>query len=365
MTDIRAPQTGSRASRSQAGGDLTALAALIVTKASARGLPDIKAAIDLIASFAPDLAAALRGHVDAMLSPVEQGRMAATLSKAEPRLQAAEPRSASRDSITVRSGDTLSAIAARNGTTIAALVRANGIRNPDLIHPGQVLHLGRGGGSRTHIVQQGETLSGIAARHGTGWAALARLNGLADPDRLGVGQQIRLPRSGATPARAPNAVGSSPADGTAPVRPGTAAPVPADGVLRSGRASVEAARYAEARANGRPSTGYCYRWVKEALQHSGASSDYMPGQAAKNAGPALEARGFRNVLGAPGNAVRSAYDAPVGAVLVYGPAPGATDKNVRWGHIEIRTERGFASDYFPHARGPEPPTTACKVAVAS
>lgn len=344
MTDIRAPQTGSPASKSQATGDLPSLAASIVTQAGHRGLPGIKAAIDLIASFAPDLAAALRGHVDAMLSPVEQGRMAANVPQAEPHSHAAERQPASRDSITVRPGDTLSAIAARHGTTVAALVRANGIRNPDLIHPGQVLHLGRGGGSRIYVVRQGDTLSGIAARQGTGWVALARLNGLADPDRLAVGQQIRLPGSGGAPDRAPNAAGSAPVD--APVRPGTAAPAPADGVLGPGRASVEAARYAEERADGRPSTGYCYRWVKEALQRSGASPDYMPGQAAKNAGPALEARGFRNVLGASGNAIRSAYDAPVGAVLVYGPAPGATDKNVRWGHIEIRTERGFASDYF-------------------
>jgi lysozyme len=42
---------------------------------------------------------------------------------------------------TVKSGDTLFAIAQKYGTTIAALVARNRISNPDLIHVGQVLYL--------------------------------------------------------------------------------------------------------------------------------------------------------------------------------------------------------------------------------
>jgi LysM repeat protein len=41
----------------------------------------------------------------------------------------------------VKKGDTLSAIAAAHGTTVAALVRLNDIENPNLIFPGQVLRL--------------------------------------------------------------------------------------------------------------------------------------------------------------------------------------------------------------------------------
>jgi LysM repeat protein len=44
-------------------------------------------------------------------------------------------------SYTVRSGDTLGAIAARFGTTTRALVQLNGIANPSLIRVGQVLKL--------------------------------------------------------------------------------------------------------------------------------------------------------------------------------------------------------------------------------
>jgi hypothetical protein len=60
-------------------------------------------------------------------------------------------------------------------------------------------------------------------------------------------------------------------------------------------------------------------------------------------------------LGKPGYNIQSAYDAPKGAVLVYGAASGASDKNAKYGHIEIRTDKGFASDYHSaNARtGPE------------
>ena len=45
---------------------------------------------------------------------------------------------------TVRSGDTLTAIAARFSTTVADLCRVNNIVNPNLIYPGQVLKIGKG-----------------------------------------------------------------------------------------------------------------------------------------------------------------------------------------------------------------------------
>lgn len=242
----------------------------------------------------------------------------------------------------VRAGDTLSAIADRSGQSLQSLLAKNpGLAaHADLIRPGDRVNVG-GDASKTYVVAPGDTLSGIAARHDTSWSALARLNGLANPDRLSIGQTLQLPSGEA--ARSPARTGA--------VAPATAAPPRADGVIAPGRASVEAARYAEQQASGHPSIGRCYAWVKTALQHSGAVSDYLPGVAAKGAGPALEARGFQNVLGDGRHAIRSAYDAPVGAVLVYGASAGATDRNARYGHIEIRTASGFASDYSsPRAR---------------
>lgn len=42
---------------------------------------------------------------------------------------------------TVKSGDTLTAIARKHGTTVEALVASNGIKNKNLIYVGQVLQI--------------------------------------------------------------------------------------------------------------------------------------------------------------------------------------------------------------------------------
>lgn len=45
----------------------------------------------------------------------------------------------------------------------------------------------------THTVRRGDTLSAIARRHSDGdWRRLARINGIADPHRIRIGQVIRL-----------------------------------------------------------------------------------------------------------------------------------------------------------------------------
>ncbi|HPL30534.1 MAG TPA: LysM domain-containing protein [Anaerolineae bacterium] len=44
----------------------------------------------------------------------------------------------------------------------------------------------------THIVQRGETLTGIAARFGTTVFALMRLNGICNPNLIFVGQCLRV-----------------------------------------------------------------------------------------------------------------------------------------------------------------------------
>lgn len=99
---------------------------------------------------------------------------------------------------TVQRGDTLSAIAARHGVSLNALIAANPqISNPNLIFPGQSVTIPAGGsgaaaGGGTYTVQPGDTLSGIAARHGLDWRTLAMDNGLANPDLILPGQTLRL-----------------------------------------------------------------------------------------------------------------------------------------------------------------------------
>ena len=48
-------------------------------------------------------------------------------------------------------------------------------------------------GTATYIVQGGDTLGRIAKSHGTTWQNLAKLNALADPNSLEVGQRLRVP----------------------------------------------------------------------------------------------------------------------------------------------------------------------------
>lgn len=83
--------------------------------------------------------------VNNLIPPAQTGAPAAGSSQIQ-----LPANNAGGGTITVKAGDTLSAIAARNGTTVAALAAANGIANPDRITIGQVLKLGgapAGGGN--------------------------------------------------------------------------------------------------------------------------------------------------------------------------------------------------------------------------
>jgi len=94
---------------------------------------------------------------------------------------------------------------------------------------------------------------------------------------------------------------------------------------------VKAGNIAESRALSRSSL-FCWRFVKEALLRAGGVASYPQTACAKDAGRDLvENHGFVKL------AVRSAAQAPVGSVLVYGGG-GA-------GHVELRTTRGFVSDF--------------------
>lgn len=111
----------------------------------------------------------------------------------------------------VRAGDTLARISARYGVSIAALVSANGIINPNRIFVGQRLIIpgATSGGTAPapspapvsgsiYIVQPGDTLSRIAVRYRTTVAALLAANGLTNPDRIWVGQRLRIGSGGGT-----------------------------------------------------------------------------------------------------------------------------------------------------------------------
>ena len=129
----------------------------------------------------------------------------------------------------VSPGETLFRIALRYGVSVDALASANGIYNTARIYAGQVLVIPTGNpapvpavaaavpaaapGDGLYTVQPGDTLNRIAQRFGMSVQGLMALNGIYDPNRILVGQQLRI--SGAAPAvpAAPAAPAPAPAPG--------------------------------------------------------------------------------------------------------------------------------------------------------
>lgn len=117
----------------------------------------------------------------------------------------------------VRAGETLNIIARQHGVSAAALARANGIRNPNLIRIGQRLVIPSGGtkpttasaggaanqGARAYVVRRGDTLNLIAQRFGVSATAIARANGIANPNRITVGSTLRIPAGGTAAVNGP------------------------------------------------------------------------------------------------------------------------------------------------------------------
>ncbi len=138
----------------------------------------------------------LSGIADAWIKIQGGSGTSAPAKPAKPK-PAPKPANPSAGTYTVKSGDTLSGIAAKYGTTWQTLQKLNGISNPNLIYPGQVLKISGGArpapqASVTYTVKSGDTLSGIAARYGTTYQDLAARNGISNPNLIYPGQVIRI-----------------------------------------------------------------------------------------------------------------------------------------------------------------------------
>lgn len=110
---------------------------------------------------------------------------------------------------TVQAGDTLWRIAQRFGVTPEEIVKASRLADPNNLTVGDTLLIPQKNPSATpsagtpaatptappqrYVVQPGDTLAAIAARFGVSAAEIARVNRLADPDRLTVGEALVVP----------------------------------------------------------------------------------------------------------------------------------------------------------------------------
>lgn len=111
---------------------------------------------------------------------------------------------------TVVPGDTLSAIAAKHDVSLQSLLEANGLNVTSIIQPGQEISLGSGAAeistassapaaapaapasAGTYTVAAGDTLGGIAAKHGVELQSVLEANGLNMNSVIRPGQELAL-----------------------------------------------------------------------------------------------------------------------------------------------------------------------------
>ncbi|MGH9282604.1 MAG: LysM peptidoglycan-binding domain-containing protein [Acidimicrobiales bacterium] len=112
----------------------------------------------------------------------------------------------------VQEGDTLGRVARRAGVAVDALARANGIKDPNLIQIGRVLTIPDEGqptpvarpAPSTYTVREGDNLARVARRTGVAVDAIATANGIGDPNLVQAGQVLTIPPVGEpAPAAAP------------------------------------------------------------------------------------------------------------------------------------------------------------------
>lgn len=93
----------------------------------------------------------------------------------------------------VKSGDTLSNIAAKYGTSYEEIARLNGITNPNLIYPGQRLSIKyKNSEGKYYTVKSGDSLSSIAAKYGMNYQTLAKINGITNANLIYPGQILKI-----------------------------------------------------------------------------------------------------------------------------------------------------------------------------
>lgn len=102
--------------------------------------------------------------------------------------------------IRVNRGETLSGIAIKYNTSYQYLARINSIANPNLIYVGQELRVPalndykiHDTSHRLYIVRRGNTLTQIAREYGVTIENIVELNSIANPNLIYVGETLRIP----------------------------------------------------------------------------------------------------------------------------------------------------------------------------
>jgi len=108
-----------------------------------------------------------------------------------------DPQPDSFTTYTIRSGDTLTAIALKYKVTVDAIVKLNNIANANLVSVGQVLKIPvtnpQPSSFTNYTVRSGDTLSAIALKYGVTVAAIVKLNNMSNANLISVGQVLKIP----------------------------------------------------------------------------------------------------------------------------------------------------------------------------
>jgi LysM repeat protein len=109
-------------------------------------------------------------------------------------------------SVVVEAGDTLTRLSNRHGVSIATLVELNDLVDPNRIMVGQRLRIATApaaeaaaapaaqpAAARVHTVERGQNLTVIARSYGVTVAAIVQANGIGNPRLIFAGQQLTIP----------------------------------------------------------------------------------------------------------------------------------------------------------------------------
>lgn len=101
----------------------------------------------------------------------------------------------------VQAGEVLSVIAETYGVSLDELIAANRIADPNLVSPGTELVIPgltaaelEAANQIVHVIQAGESLSGIAARYGVTPQAIIEANNITNPNLIRVGDRLVIPQ---------------------------------------------------------------------------------------------------------------------------------------------------------------------------
>ncbi len=98
----------------------------------------------------------------------------------------------SKDSVTVKKGDTLYSISRRYQVPLRSIISLNNIPAPYTLYVGQQLRLP---GAKVHEVKKGDTLYSISRKYGVDLSQLSKHNNISSPFSLSVGQKLSIPDS--------------------------------------------------------------------------------------------------------------------------------------------------------------------------